>query len=167
MSFGQNSFDQNPYGSNPYGNNPSGSNPYGQSPYQSPGAPGPDPYGPKPASRFWMYAFFGLIGGGIALCGCCGIGGFVGFGALGGILSNHVSESLAGNPVIEEHIGTITKCEWNFSDSIEHADDDIQVFDVEGTKGKGQIFGVLSEGEDEALTSGTLHTEQGNFNLFP
>ncbi len=156
--FGQNP-NPGPYGSNPYGAAPP--------PYQPPGAPY-DPYGPKPSGggSNWVLILLAIIfGSGAIICICCGVSGYYGFQGVGNIMGEEVAQSLEGNPVIEEHIGTINKCEWNFIASTNHSDEDIMVFDVEGSKGSGKIYGELSD-DGEGLLSGELKTSSGTFDLF-
>jgi len=147
--------------------------PYGQNPFTPP--PAPNPYGdggfygppPKPSKGFpvWLAVVLMLVlgGGGLGVLGCCG--GVVWFGL--SVVSEQVADSLIGNPVIEEHIGEITSCSADFTKTAANGNEDEMVFRVEGTKGKGWIYGK-TEDETNALISGSLKMDNGQkYDLFP
>lgn len=147
--------------------------PSGPNPFSSPQIPNPYSdtgfYGPPPKRNsglpMWIIVLIlGVLGvGGISLVGCCG--GFVWFGL--NIVSEQVADSLAGNPVIKEHIGDVTSCKTDFTKTVANNDEDVMVFRVEGSKGKGWIYGKTND-ETNALLSGELRMEDGKkYDLFP
>ncbi len=147
-----------------FGPSSPGNNPY---PYQPPGQFS-DPYGPpQPKSNssiIWIVGIvIGVIGlGGLLACGCCG--GLTFFGM--NVAADQVADSLRDNPVVVEHLGEIKECNWNVGESFQHDDDDVMVFDVEGSQGSGKIIGELNDNSD-GLISGHLETTNGTFDLFP
>ena len=138
----------------PGGNFSSGATP-GQptNPYSGPGNFGSQP--PK-KSNFWMI-FFIVVG--ILLLVCCGCGGafawlgYVGFNKGMEEIGNQAVANYQNDPVIQEHIGPVTKSSMNIMATGEEAQKQGQegaaVIDVQGPKGKGQIIGVPGNGPEK------------------
>lgn len=142
----------------------------GPNPYGSPNVSG----GPPPKqSKMWLWILLGL-GGGVALacCGCLGFGGLGLFGA-GKMLAGAVKNQYQNHPIVQEQIGEIQSCEWNFIESSKEtganpdAGSQIQVFDVKGPKGSGQIYGpqLQMATDNRFLKHGTLRKNGQTFDL--
>jgi len=110
---------------------------------------------------------FGGVGAAVLLCGGCCVGlVFVGLNQIG----SEIQTDLAGNEVIQEHIGNIQTFEMDKWKSIEHANEDVYVFRITGPNGSGTI-----EAECIADDEGTYHVQSGElkmdsgetFDLFP
>ncbi len=105
-----------------------------------------------------------LLGGGcIALVGGAVFWGF-------GELEDQAAQALAGNPVIEEHIGEIEECDFNVVASSNAGGDETFVFDLVGSKGSGSVTGdfVTVDATTEKVKSGVLRMEDGSeYDLFP
>ena len=77
-----------------------------------------------------------------------------------------VQLELAGNPVIQEHIGEIETLKISWMATGE-AEDDALVFQIAGTKGKGRVTVVLDD-ETNSIRSGTLQMDTGEeYDLLP
>lgn len=141
----------------------------------------PNPYGtptfggtpPPKQSKMWLWILLGVGGGlGLACCGCFGAGGLGLFGA-GKVLASAVKNQYQNHPIVQEQIGEIQSCEWNFWESSketgnnQNAGSQIQVFDVKGTKGSGQILGpqLQAASENRFLKHGTLRKDGQEFDL--
>ncbi len=125
-----------------------------------------DPYGPgapKKSSLLWLWILLGLlVGGGVLAAVCCG--GFAMFGM--GAASTAMGAALSENAVVQEHIGSVDTCSWNFSQSFQQDNPELVAFDIEGPKGKGTVRGKLNP-DQPGFESGTLTTAEGDFDLFP
>lgn len=110
---------------------------------------------------------FGVIGGGFLLCGgACLLGG----NWVAGEITGSVRESLAENPVIDEHIGDVQSFEMEKLATLDHEDEDVFIFRVEGSKGSGTITATCLTGDDggHQAYSGELVMDSGDrFDLFP
>jgi hypothetical protein len=135
-----------------------------------------DPYAsrPKKSGRWVIAVVVGLVGGGaLAAVLCCGALGYFGFGLASfgmGVVAEQVKTDLRGNPVIEEHLGTITSIEVDWTASAAAEGEDEFVFDVEGPKGKGRlrVVTVTIDQNTEDVVSGTLELSSGEtYDLFP
>ena len=132
-----------------------------QQPYAS---PTPGSFGPEPAKKGWsMGCIFGIIaavviGGGGLLC-CGGGTGLFFFGL--NTLNAQMEKELKANAVVAEHLGEVKKITYNMQATGErHTPGSNKfVFDVEGTKGKGQVDVQCSQ--DLRIMSGTLKTPAG------
>ena len=107
-------------------------------------APPPGGQGPK-KSRAWLWILLGA--GGMGLLVCCGCAGF-GWYAIGlGFteMEKDVQNRFSNDPVVLEHVGTIESVKGDFKASIntsqERGGDQVFVFHVVGSKGKGDIIG--------------------------
>lgn len=54
-------------------------------------------------------------------------------------VSKAVQDKIKHNPIIAEHIGTITRFKVNLSATVKEIGEDTSVFDVAGAKGSGKI----------------------------
>ena len=54
-------------------------------------------------------------------------------------VSKAVQDKIKHNPIIAEHIGTITRFKVNLSATVKEIGEDTSVFDVAGTKGSGKL----------------------------
>jgi hypothetical protein len=132
-----------------------------------------------------------LIGGAVALLLCCGVG----FGVLYWIGSNEgfqqgfqegFAEELADaggdefarqvrvevedNPVIVEHIGTISTFEHDFGMSLDEPGEDTYVFHLTGDKGSGKLRAdcITVDAEHEDVPRAELIMDSGeSYQLFP
>lgn len=106
--------------------------------------------------------------GGVGLFGVLCCGGLMLFGF--GQFEEQVQAQLQGNPVIEEHIGTITSCDLDLGKSGEIEDPEIFVFHIQGTKGSGtvQVRSVTNAQGDNEVQGGQLRMADGTVHdLFP
>ena len=110
---------------------------------------------------------FGGVGAFVLLCGGCCVGlVFVGLNQIG----TEVENNLAGNEVIIEHIGDVQTFEMDKWESIKHANEDIYVFHLTGTKGSGTIEAecLANDAGTYEVWSGELKLDSGEtFDLFP
>lgn len=117
------------------GGTPSGSPPYAGGPQQPAPKKGPN----------WLLivgivvGVLALGGAGLGVC-CCG-GGAAMFGTVFQMQANAVKVAVAENPVLQEHIGDISKIELNFEESAAASEGGPQRFayDVTGSKGSGLL----------------------------
>lgn len=108
-----------------------------------------DPYGNQPqrphSSSKSIWIILAVIGG-VMLLGCCGgCLGLVYFGK--GVIEEEVANELRGNPVLIREVGTIESLKVNFVASAAQDDEEIFVYDVQGSKSSGKIK-VLSVTDD-------------------
>jgi len=54
-------------------------------------------------------------------------------------VSKAAQDKIKQNPIIAEHIGTITRFKANLAASVKETGEDTSVFDVTGTKGSGKL----------------------------
>lgn len=100
---------------------------------------------------------FGGVGAAVLLCGGCCVGlVFVGLNQIG----NEIQADLAGNEVIQQHIGNIQTFEMDKWESIQHASEDVYIFRVTGPNGSGTIAA-----ECLADDEGTYHVQSGELKL--
>jgi hypothetical protein len=131
---------------------------------------GDQDFGQSPSSR---------KGGKGCLIGCA-VGGFLAvFGCCGGtvatmyftlsVLSEEYQRQLAGNPVIEEHIGDIESMEFSWTGTVEEAQNSgnqgagAQIgFEIKGSKGSGRVLIEQGQGGGgNMIKSGTLILPDG------
>ena len=113
---------------------------------------------PKRNRRTWLIVV--LVGGGlICVFACCG--GFVAFGF--GIIQEEVELELRDHPVIRAHIGEISSVKMDFMASIANNNDDVWVYDIEGSKEKGRVTlnHVTDDIGNEVFREGTLRLSDG------
>jgi len=90
-------------------------------------------------SSTWKWVL-GILGGGgsLMLLLCCGGGiGLVGFGM--NLVEQDLKNQLRDHPQIKEHVGEISKFDVNFIKSTANDDDDVFVYEVEGSKGNAEL----------------------------
>ncbi len=84
-----------------------------------------------------------ILGAIFLLVLCCAGGIYWSFKFGTGVLGEALETELAGNPVIEEHIGTIENIEFDIMGTGQHqqatGNDDYLVFKITGSKGSGKI----------------------------
>lgn len=115
----------------------------------------------------WILGILGLLGVVGALV-CCG-GGYALFNVGTGMLAEAYKTQLAGNPVIEEHIGQIESMDMNLTKTAQEGQNSKQemlAFDITGTKGSGTIMikqdksggdGTGIESAELILSDGSRH----------
>jgi hypothetical protein len=87
-----------------------------------------------------------------------------------GIVTDQVEADLRGNPVLQAHLGTITRFDLNYVRSMAEPDTETFVFDVTGAKGSGRIVArcVTVDADHEKVTAGKLQLASGQeYDLFP
>ena len=121
---------------------------------------------PQKKSNVWLWVL-GIIGvlavGGAVFC--CG-GGYFAYRAGTGMMADIFKEQLVGNPVIEEHIGTIESMSMNLGATTENAENSPGsiAFDIGGSKGSGTILIQQQQGADgqPGIGSAELILEDGS-----
>ena len=89
-----------------------------------------------------------------------------------GMLAEMVQVAIRDNPVVLEHIGNIEEIEFDVKGTAAFGQKDILVFNVEGSKGSGELRVVIAEdkreGEQVSINQGSLRMADGQtFDLFP
>jgi hypothetical protein len=90
---------------------------------------------------------------------CCG-----GIGILGvNMISTEVELALRDNAQIREHLGELTSVRANLMKTMTHAGDDLWVYDLVGTKGKGELTAhqTTNDAGDEVFHTATLRLSDG------
>lgn len=90
---------------------------------------------------------------------CCGGIGYFGVN----IMNTEVQAELRDNPQIREHLGELSSVQLNMFKSMTHDGDDIWVYDLTGSKGKGEItiHQTTNDSGDEEFHSATLRLSDG------
>jgi hypothetical protein len=112
-----------------------------------------------------------LIGCGVAsvlmLLVCCG-GGYWLFQFVSGEMSRELERRLAGNPVMQEHIGELESVRLDFMETSQQSQQAQQegkrgvlVFTVEGSKGNGQLHVNQDESNQPDFSTATLVLPDG------
>ena len=105
---------------------------------------------PQKKSNVWLWVL-GTIGvlGVVGALVCCG-GGYFAYQAGTGMMAEIFKEQLSGNPVIEEHIGTIESMSMNLGATSANAEKSPGsiAFDIGGSKGSGTILIQQQPGAD-------------------
>ena len=121
-----------------------------QTPQDPFGRPGYDPSGgerfgsePPRRSNVWLWVIGGVLAVGLlGVLACCG-SIFFAFQFGSGMLADQLQGELQGNPVIREHIGDVESAQMNLTATAQEAQEaeanDVLVFDVEGSIGKGRV----------------------------
>ena len=126
-----------------------------------------DPYAPKRSNRGCLIAGIVvavIVGGGLAFLLCCG--GMAYFSI--GVYADSIGEQLRDNPVVREQIGDIQEVKFNIAASGAVAADNMQAFDVVGSKGSGMLRVRLDDTvQPPKVVSGTLQANGETFDLFP
>ncbi|MEC9095050.1 MAG: hypothetical protein VX776_00375 [Planctomycetota bacterium] len=101
-----------------------------------------------------------LVGGFFLIC-CGGLGGLTYFGL--DIVSSEVENQVRNHPTIKSEIGEIKSFDMSLTKSAHIREDDVFVFDVQGTKGDGEVTAKIftnSEGMEEIIRA-SLKTSTG------
>ena len=117
-----------------------------------------------PAKKGWsMGCILGIIaivlgGGGLV---CCGGPLALTFFATNMVLTS-ASNQVKTEPAVVEHMGNLSKCSINLQKTGELHQDNHFVFDVQGTKGSGEVIvHVEPEGDHVRIISGTVKMSTG------
>jgi hypothetical protein len=90
---------------------------------------------PRKKKTGWMLA--GLLGGGLVILLCCGGGSaLVIFGM--NMMTREIEVELRDNEVLVEQLGPLESFEINWTASL-GADDDVYVFDAQGSNASGEV----------------------------
>jgi hypothetical protein len=76
---------------------------------------------------------------------CCLGGGWLAWMFASNVIADALKQEVGDEPVVREHLGEIQKCVLNASKSSAAGGNDTYVFDVEGTKGKGEIMAQFDQ----------------------
>lgn len=100
-----------------------------------------------------------LVGGTVVCCGGIFLTGRWGLN----IVAEDIARQLRDDPVIREEIGEIEEIRMNLTASATHADDETFVYDVQGSKGSGELTvqSVTRPGGGEDIISASLRTDDG------
>jgi hypothetical protein len=115
---------------------------------------------PPRSSSPWAWCLWIVIVGGLLMV--LAMVALVGFGWK--LYSDEVQRVLQDEPAIQEHIGTISSMDLDFSATTdEDLSSDQFVWDLEGDRGKGRVLVELITEEDggESLSAGTLTLPDG------
>lgn len=145
-------------------------NPYGEgSAYKpAPGFGGPylPPAGPQPPKQNQGCLIAGIVGGilgmiGLACAGCCGMG-FFALDAQYKETARQLSVEYRNDPIVKEHVGEVQEITYNWSATLAREDDDLDVYDIVGDKGKAQL---VVDADDAEIYSVTLQNNKGEWDL--
>jgi len=104
----------------------------------------------------------------VGLMCCGGMAAFLTFGW--GIFTEQAKDAMNENAVIQEHIGRVTSIESNFLASADEDNENVFVFEVEGSKGTGTVTAefITVDDDTEEIRSGTLELPSGDvYELVP
>lgn len=107
--------------------------------------------------------------GGLLVVGCLACGGltYFGFNRAMGMLADLAEDQYGTHPVVAEHLGEMESLSFNVAATgnvSQELGEDYLVFDVQGTKGDGQL--LLRQGPGgQQFASGILRTPEGDFPL--
>jgi hypothetical protein len=129
--------------------------------------PGAQPYdaqvsGPRKSSSTGCIVAVIAGAAAVALLVCCGGGGaLVWFGL--DVMSAEVEQQLRDQPRVREHFGELRSVKMDFAKSAAVEGDDVFVYQVEGTKGSGEVTVRLEEVEfgEQRVTEATLRLSSG------
>ncbi len=141
-------------------------------PTNNPYSASTQPIAPK-KSNVLMYVLLGV--GAVLVLGCCGCAGAMYWGgdaamkAAMNVMGEQLKPSLQADPVVQEHVGDIQKLSMNFGASTVETQkaqkgggQQRMVFDIEGSKGKGQVTGNVNQGSNPPrLSNGELKMSSG------
>ena len=125
----------------------------------------PPPYQPQPRSSnksLWIVLGVVLalaIGGAVVCCG-----GVVLLGRWGlDMVGQDIAGQLRDDPIIQEEIGEIEEISVDLIASGVHTDQETFIYDVEGTKGSGQLTvkSVTTDDGGEEIITASLRTADG------
>jgi hypothetical protein len=162
------------FGGQGFGGQPGGQGfgaPAGGNPNPYAGSFGPQQPPPKKSNAWlWILGIGGI--GSLLVCGCCGGFGYFAFSQGMSMFAEAAKSEAAGNPAVVEHIGDITSVNSNFIKSTQETEKrgpgtNYLVFEVEGTKGSGELIGAQARSPQPGamfdslelrLPSGEVHT---------
>ena len=133
-------------------------NPY--SPNWQDGMP-KEPTAPRrPSHGCWWAALVLGCSGMLVLC-CGGGAGVVYFGM--GIMAEEIKILVRDDPVLREHLGEVQRFETDWMASAAEPDDDTYVYQVQGTKGSGElrVKSITDDEGDEQVISAKLRLKDG------
>lgn len=120
-----------------------------------PGA-APNPFGapttgypPPRRSNVWLWILLGAGGMGVLVCcGCAGMM-FFGWNQAMGVLGTETVKSLNQDPTAQQHLGTVNSASFDVmatGEATKKQGQNVLVFHVQGSKGKGDVFAEQSPG---------------------
>lgn len=145
-------------------------NPYGEGSAYKPatgfGGPYTPPSGPQPPKQNQGCLIAGIVGGilgviGLICAGCCGFG-FFALDAQYKETARQLSVDYRNDPIVKEHVGEVKEISYNWSATIAREDDNLDVYDIVGDKGKAQL---VVDADDEEIYSVTLQNDKGEWDL--
>lgn len=95
------------------------------------------------STLWWVLGIIGVISVGGALVCCGGIYFMVRFGTQ--VVGDQVKLAISADPVIQEHVGTISEINMNLTATGAAGGNNKIVFDVKGEKGSGQLEVVMDQ----------------------
>ncbi len=100
--------------------------------------------GEKKKRNWILIVLLVLLGIGVLCCGTGIVAWKVGAGAVEQVMSSE----LRANPVLLEHVGTVSTMDVRWMESVELGRQNGLVFRVEGSKGSGRVVAVMSQQQD-------------------
>ena len=113
----------------------------------------------RKSSNVLLIALGGVGGFMLLNCFCC-----IGLSLFGlNMIEDEVEPQLAGDPTVQEQIGTVESFEMDFLASMEYPDADMLVFNVKGVLGEGIIIAecVTQDDGSELVVSAKLKLPDG------
>lgn len=132
--------------------------------YQPPQSPSPT----KGKSNKTLVILTLVLAGGFFLICCGGLGGLTYFGL--DIVSSEVGNQVRDHPTIKAEIGEIKSFDVSLTKSAHIREDDVFVFDVQGTKGNGEVTAKIftnSEGMEEIIRASLTTSTGRTMSLIP
>ena len=113
-------------------------------------------------STKWIWITLAIVFSSMFLFCIVGVIGVIFLGL--GMVAADVEVEVRDRPAIRENIGEIEEFNINYSKTAAHEDDEVFVFDVEGTKGDGEVTAKIEtniNGEEEIIWA-ELRTSAGD-----
>ena len=146
-------------------------NPYGEGSAYKPaagfGGPYTSPTGmPEQPKRNQGCLIAGIVGGilgviGLACASCCGLG-FFALDAEYKETARQLSVDYRHDPIVREHVGEVKEITYNWGATLAREDDNLDVYDIVGDKGKAQL---VVDADEEEIYSVTLQNDKGEWDL--
>lgn len=145
-------------------------NPYGDgSAYKpAPGFGGPymPPSDSQPPKKNQGCLIAGIVGGilgviGLLCASCCGFG-FFALNEEYKETARQLSVEYRNDPIVQEHVGEVKEITYNWGATLAREDDDLDVYDIVGDKGKAQL---VVDADEEEIYSVTLQNDKGEWDL--